>query len=616
MGTPPNSGLDFRKGWIPRRPCTRLSPVITSRPRISAGEGTSGRPEPRAARLAWDRTLHLKALGERVFDLVVVGGGATGCSVARDAALRGLDVCLIERGDIGSGTSSRSTRLIHGGLRYLKTLEFGFVREGLHERSILMSVAPHLVRPVEFLYPAFRRNGPPRWMLRLGVGLYDFLAGRKRLPGSRMLGAEEAIGMEPALRTEGLTGAVLYTDAGTDDARLVVETAVAAVEAGATVALHVEVERIVPSENGPAVLILKDRLGEEAPLGVRGAVVINAAGAWVGKVLDQSDRRDRPSGATLLRPSRGSHLVVSRETLPVSRVVVMTSRRDSRTLFAVPAGDFTYLGTTEVDHTGSLDEVRAEADEVDYILSVAGETFQNGRISRDRVLSTWAGIRPLLDRPRQASGDLSRDFRILQEAPGVVTVAGGKLTSCRRMAERAVDLAVSILSLRFGRKADACITGWKLFPGAEGPAPGGDDEAPPGLDAAVTKHLTTTYGSRAQRILQRIRDNPAAGAPFLSGCLATPAEVIHAVESEGAVRLADLLFRRLHPHFMEARLARENGRTVLEGAARVMASWLGWSEAQRAREVVAALAEWKRDFSVPAEAARAEESVPITPPGR
>jgi glycerol-3-phosphate dehydrogenase len=380
---------------------------------------------------------------------------------------------------------------------------------------------------------------------------------------------------------------------------------VAAVEAGATVALHVEVERIVPSETGPAVLLLKDKLGD-APLGVRGAVVVNAAGAWVGNILSGPVRRDRPpSRATRLRPSRGSHLVVARETLPVSRVVVMTSRRDGRTLFAVPAGDFTYLGTTEVDHTGPLDEVHAETGEVDYILSTADETFRNGPIRRDRVLSTWAGIRPLLDRPRQASGSLSRDFRILQEAPGVVTVAGGKLTSCRRMAETAVDLAVSILAIRFGRKADACITGWKLYPGAEGPALKGD-EVPPGLDPAVVNHLTSTFGSRSQRILQRIRENPSTGTPFLPGCLATPAEVIHAVEREGAVRLADLLFRRLHPHFMEARLARENGRTVLEGAARVMAAWLGWSEARRAKEVVEALAEWKRDFSVPVESVKGD----------
>jgi glycerol-3-phosphate dehydrogenase len=556
-------------------------------------------PGPRTARLAWDRSLHLRALGERIFDLVVVGGGATGCSVARDAALRGLDVCLVERADVGFGSSSRSTRFIHGGLRYLKTHEYGFVREGLHERSILMSVAPHLVRPIDFLYPAFRQGGPPRWMLRLGVGIYDLLAGRKRLPGSRLLGVKETLAMEPGLNADGLTGAVLYNDAGTDDARFVVETAVAAVEAGATVALHVEVERIVPAETGPAVLVLKDRLGN-GTLGVRGAVVVNAAGAWVGGILGGPASRDRASaGATLLRPSRGSHLVVARETLPVSRVVVMTSRSDGRILFAVPAGDFTYLGTTEVEHTGSPDDVRAEAFEIDYILTVARETFRNSPIPRERVLSTWAGLRPLLDRPHQPTERLSRDFRIVQEAPGVVTVAGGKLTSCRRMAEAAVDLASSILAGRFGRKADACITGWKLFPGAEGPTPHGDDEIPPGLDPAVVKHLLATYGSRASRIFARIARNPSAGVPFVPGCAATPAEVAHAVENEGAVRLADLLFRRLHPHFVEARLARPEGKTVAEGAARVMAAWLGWSEAQRAQEVVAALAEWKRDFSVP-----------------
>ena len=181
----------------------------------------------------------------------------------------------------------------------------------------------------------------------------------------------------------------------------------------------------------------------------------------------------------------------------------------------------------------------------------------------------------------------------------MVTVAGGKLTSCRRMAEASVDLAVSILAARFGRRADSCITGWKLFPGAEGAPPGGD-EIPPGLDPAVARHLVSTYGSRSTRIFAKIAGNPLSGTPFAPGCAATPAEVAHAVESEGAVRLADLLFRRLHPHFLEARMARDDGKTVMEGAARVMAACLGWSEAQRAQEVVAALAEWKRDFSVPA----------------
>lgn len=564
-----------------------------------AGEALSSKPEPRTP-LDWDRDRHLQALGERIFDLVVVGGGATGCSVARDAALRGLSVCLLERGDVASGASSRTTRFIHGGLRYLKTYEFGFVREGLQERSILMTAAPHLVRPTQFLYPAYHRHGTPRWILRLGVGLYDLLAGRKRLPGSHLLRAAETLALEPGLRAEGLSGAVLYTDAGTDDARLVVETAVSAVEAGATVALHVEVERVVPSETGPAVLVLRDRLGG-TPLGVRGAVVVNATGAWAGGVIGAAPPPGRPSrNATLLRPSRGSHLVVARETLPVSHVVVMTSRRDGRILFAVPAGEFTYLGTTEVDHTGDLDTVRADSTEVDYILSVAGEVFQEGPIPRDRILSTWSGIRPLLDRAGLPTGRLSRDFRILQEAPGVVTVAGGKLTSCRRMAEASVDLAASILAGRFGRKADPCITGWKLFPGAEGTPPAGDDEIPPGLDPAVARHLVSTYGSRATRIFAKIAGNPPSGNPFAPGCAATPAEVAHAVESEGAVRLADLLFRRLHPHFLEARMAGTGGKAVMEGAARVMAACLGWSEARRAREVVAALDEWKRDFSVPA----------------
>ena len=554
--------------------------------------------DARKGSLSWDRDRHLQALGAKVFDLLVVGGGATGCSVARDAALRGLDVCLVERGDLAAGTSSRSTRFIHGGLRYLKTFEFGFVREGLQERSTLMTVAPHLVRPMEFLFPALPAAGMSRLKVRFGIGLYDLLAGRNRLPGTRSLSLSQTLLLEPCLRGTGLRGSVVYRDGATDDARLVVETAVSAVEAGATVAVHVEVQRVVPSETGPAVLVLRDRL-TGAPLGARSAVVINAAGAWAGDLLRSLPvPSSGPIPGNRLRPSRGSHLVVSREHLPISRVVVMPSRADGRLLFAVPAGEFTILGTTEVDHTSPLDPVRADASEVDYILNVAGEIFESGPIPKERIRCTWAGIRPLVERPQTETGRLSRDFRVLQEAPGVVTVVGGKLTSCRRMAEATLDLATRILSARTGRRADRCITGWKLFPGSEGRVPEGEDR-PAEMDMEVANHLRSVYGSRASLIFRRIAQAPSLGKPFDAGCPATPAEVIHAVEREGAVRLADLLFRRLHPLTMEARMKSTQGRAVADGASRVMASWLGWTEERRLKEISEASLEWERDFSVP-----------------
>jgi glycerol-3-phosphate dehydrogenase len=553
--------------------------------------------EPRKAALTWDREQHLQTLAAKVFDLLVVGGGATGCSVARDAALRGLDVCLVERGDVASGTSSRSTRFIHGGLRYLKTLEFGFVREGLQERATLMAVAPHLVHPTEFLFPALKGSGMSRLALRCGIGLYDFLAGRNRLPGTRSLTRSQALLLEPCLRAEGLRGAVVYRDGAADDARLVIETAVAAVEAGATLALHVELERIVPSETGPAVLVLRDRLSGSS-LGARAAVVVNAAGAWAADLLHSSAGGNR-SSAHRLRPSRGSHLVLPREVLPVARVVVMPSRADGRLLFAVPAGAFTYLGTTEVNHPDKIDPVRASAAEVDYILGVAGEVFDGAVLSRERVLCTWAGIRPLLERAKIATGKLSRDFRILQEAPGVISVVGGKLTSCRRMAEATLDMAAAVLAARTGKIADACITSWKLYPGAEGAVGEEGFEPPQGVEREVADHLRGIYGARASLIFRRISQVPALGRPYVSGCPVTPAEVIHAVEREGAVRLADLLFRRLHPLLLEARLRSLAGRTIAENASKLMASWLGWTEERRMKELSDTDAEWERDFAVP-----------------
>ena len=516
--------------------------------------------------------------------------------MARDAALRGLDVCLVERGDLAAGTSSRSTRFIHGGLRYLQTLEFGFVREGLHERATLMRVAPHLVHPTEFLFPAVRGGGMPRLALRCGIGLYDLLAGRGRLPGTRSLSRSQTLLQEPTLRGDRLRGSVIYFDGAADDARLVIETAIGAVEAGACVALHVEVERVVPSEHGSAVLVLRDRL-TGASLGARAAVVVNAAGVWAGTLLQAGNGASRKRSPAALRPSRGSHIVVARESLPLLRVVVMPSRSDGRLLFAVPCGDFTYLGTTEVDHTGPLDPVAADASELDYILTVAQEVFEAPGLSRDKVLFTWAGIRPLVERPHISTGRLSRDFRILQEAPGVVSVVGGKLTSCRRMAQATLDLAAGVLMARTGKQADTCITGWKLFPGSEGAVPAEEEGAT--VEAGVARHLRTVYGSRCALIFRKIAQAPALGKPYAPGCPVTPAEVIHAVEREGAVRLADLLFRRFHPVMMEARLKSAQGKAVAEGASRVMASWLGWSEERRLKEMSLAAEEWEKDFRVP-----------------
>lgn len=566
--------------------------MIPPDPARSAGE-----------RPAWDRPAHLRALTDRVFDLAVIGGGATGCSVARDAALRGLDVCLVERADLAWGTSSRSTRFIHGGLRYLRNYEFGFVREGLEERAILTATAPHLVRASPFLFPSYRGVGPHRWLLRTGIALYDLLARGRRLAPSTLLDAEEALRREPGLRREGLTGAVVYGDATTDDARLVVESAVGAVEAGAIVALHAEVERILPSDGGPTILVLRDRIAD-APLGTRAAVVVNATGAWLGGIpLGGEATGVAPARGvqipTRLRRSRGSHLVVAREDLPVSHVVVMPSRTDRRLLFAVPAGAFTYLGTTEVLHEGNPDEVRAAPEEVDYILSVAAATFDGGPIPRERVRCTWSGLRPLIEREGLPTGMLSRDFRIAHQAPGLIAVAGGKLTTCRRMAEATVDLAVQVLRSRYGRSADPCITRWKLFPGAEGSAVSAVEAPPVGIDPEVARHLSATYGTRAGRIFAAIRRDPAAGAPFAPGCAATPAEVTHAAHNEGAVRLADLLFRRLHPHLLEARLETEAGRAILEGASRAMAAALGWDERRRGEELLLAKTEWRRDFAPP-----------------
>jgi len=380
-------------------------------------------------------------------DILVVGGGITGSGIARDAARRGLKVALVEMSDLASGTSSRSSKLVHGGLRYLEQYEFSLVFEAVSERRILMDIAPHLVNPLGFLFPVYKGSRKPLWMVNTGMWLYDGLSLFRSPRLHRNLEPKEVKVEEPALTTEKLTGAPLYYDCYTDDARLTLETALDATRAGATVATWARVVRFVKDEAGRVLgAVVRDEIGGEEKE-IRAHAVVNATGPWTDDTIAMSRRIEH----SLLRPTKGVHIVVDHHKLPVQHAVVCFHPVDGRVLFAIPWGEQTYIGTTDTDYDGDSGEVAADLADVDYLIEAAAAYFPEHRLQRDDVLSTWAGLRPLM-RPATENKDIdesavSREHQIVVGQDGLITIAGGKLTTHRRMAAETVDTAVKLLRL-------------------------------------------------------------------------------------------------------------------------------------------------------------------------
>ena len=366
--------------------------------------------------------------------MLVVGGGIIGAGIARDAAMRGLRIGLVEQHDFASGTSSRSSRLLHGGIRYLAQARIGLVREASREKTIIHRIAPHLSTPLPFLFPT--RKGTPwsRWKLGIGVKIYDLLCGRSNLGRSRGLNVRQTLEMLPGLSPKGLTGAVRYFDGLTNDARLVLDTLRSAENHGATIVNYV---RFVgaSSKSGQWHCTLEEtRTGKERD--VRARSVVNATGPW-------SDRL--PLASTTLRLTKGVHLIVDRERLPVPDAVVMAE--EDRILFAIPWGERVIVGTTDTDYDGPLDSPTCDAEDIRYVLDITNDVFLDAGLTEADVLSTWAGLRPLVADERGNPSDISRRHEIRMGHPGWWDVTGGKLTTYRMMAEEAVNKIIRQLGI-------------------------------------------------------------------------------------------------------------------------------------------------------------------------
>lgn len=513
-------------------------------------------------------------------DVLVVGGGINGAGIARDAASRGLSVVLCEQNDLAYGTSSRSSKLVHGGLRYLEQGEIGLVFESVSERGTLMRLAPHLVTPLGFLVPVYRGAKPPLALIRAGILIYEGLSLFRSPKPHRTLGAADAERQAPGLRTEGLRGAPLYFDCATDDARLTLETAIDAAERGAVISTWTRVERFLRGAGGLVRgAVVRDVLRDETRE-VRARIVINATGPWTDRTLALGS-----PGQRWLRPTKGVHLVVARDKLPVEHCVACFHPDDGRYLFVIPWGDRTYVGTTDTDYDGPIEDVCATGEDVRYLLRAVSHYFPSREVAEADVMATWAGLRPLIDPGDHVSeSKVSREERIDTNVDGVVTVAGGKLTTYRAMASEVVDAAVEQLALRalapVGlRPADTIAL---PLPGGRGFPEGGPDalareleaEASSLVSAETARLLAATYGTRARSVLELVRARPGLGAPLVEGRPEILAQVDHAIDHELAATICDVEVRRTQLFYRD----RSQGLAAAPRIAERFVEKLGWSE--------------------------------------
>jgi glycerol-3-phosphate dehydrogenase len=489
------------------------------------------------------RQRHLEGMGDRFLDLLIVGGGITGAGVALDAASRGMSVALVEREDFASGTSGRSSRLIHGGARYLRRGEVGLVYEAVRERALLLRLAPHLVRPLGFLIPA--RRAVSRAYMAFGLTLYDGVAAGRNLRRHQWFDPDEVTRLAPSLQHR--SGGYVSWDCRTDDARLTLEVIRQAAAHGALVANHAEVRDLI-GEGRVTGAVVEDRTNR-SPATVRARIVVNATGAWADRVgaLAGPPRRH-------LRPSKGVHLVVERSRLPVRCAVMVPSvARDGSMVFAVPWGPRVYAGTTDTPYSGALDDPPVEPADAEVILGSLERAF-GGDLGEGDIRASWAGVRPLLDTGRGSTRDLSRRHVVYEHPPGLITVTGGKLTTFRAMAEDVVDLVCR----RLGR-GDRCRTrtlplglGSPLRPELERAAGGA---AAVGLPPDVGHRLLGLYGDDWREALAAIRDDAALAEPVFPGLPVLGVETLLARIREMALTNEDVWVRRTRLATMDDRVS-------------------------------------------------------------
>ena len=526
----------------------------------------------------FNRASNIDRLKSEQFDVLVIGGGITGVGVALDAASRGLRTALVEKDDFSSGTSSKSSKLIHGGLRYLQQGEIGLVYEALHERQRLRKNAPHLVYTLPFMIPILTKDGVISKKIARALGsalwMYDLTGGWRIGKFHRRLKAKEAHKHLPTMPFEKLGSAYLYYDAAADDSRLCVTVARTAVQHGAAIANQCTVTKIVHDEAGVARgAIVRPTDGE--PFTIRATTVVNAAGVWADSVR-QADEGNNPHS---IRPAKGIHLTVPWKKVQNDIAIVIPVRRDRRSLFVVPwipNGDgtyqYTYVGTTDTDFAGGVDESQTSAEDIHYVLEALNQSITTN-VTIDDVTAVWSGLRPLVRNEdgttaKGKTADLSRKHKVAVSSSGVISIMGGKLTTYRKMSEHTVDEVV-----KHTGKAKKCKTKNLQFIGAKGFKSSMSD----GPDA----HLAERFGSELNRVKELIAQDSSLAEPLIAGLPYLRAEAVFACRNEMAQTLDDVLSRRTRARIINRRATLASARKVAE----LMATELHWDAAEIDRQV-------------------------------
>ncbi len=527
-----------------------------------------------------NREASIDRLKTESFDILVIGGGATGSGVALDAATRGLSVALVERDDFASGTSSRSTKLIHGGVRYLEQAvlkfdrsQFKLVRDALHERATLLKIAPHLARPLAILTPLYNRLEVPYY--RTGLKLYDRLAGKASIRKSYFVGAKEALQKFPMLKKENLRGGVVYYDGQFDDARMNIGIAITASDEGAAVANHVEVIGLLKTNKKLSGAKLRDTLTNEE-WEVRAKVIVNAAGPFGDAVR----KLDDPKAAPLLTASSGTHIILEKNFSPPSTGLLIPKTEDGRVLFLLPWLGHTLVGTTDQPAPIEANPKPSQSD-IEYILRQLQRYFAL-KVNEEHILASWTGLRPLVSNPKAAdTARLSRDHVIHESDTGLVTIAGGKWTTYRKMGLDTVNHALQVGNLKPLRQSQTerrHIAGGAKFEAKAATLLGNRGK----LESDIAIHLNHAYGDRAPEVVSiAIRGFAARlvpGHPFIE------AEVIYGAKHESARTIVDILSRRTRLSFLDKNAA----LNAIPNVAKLLAEALGWNLKQVNAEIKSA----------------------------
>jgi glycerol-3-phosphate dehydrogenase len=539
------------------------------------------------------RSKNIQTLKDQTFDLLVIGGGITGAGVARDAASRGMKVALVETRDFAWATSSRSSKLVHGGIRYLEQYEFGLVFEALSERQRLFEIAPHLVHPLKFAIPLYKSGRVRPWLMKLGMMLYDFLSLYDAPELHASYSAKELLQDYPLLQSEELLGGFTYYDAYMDDDRLVHETLRSAARFGAVAVNFVRAENSLWKDGRIHAVEVQDLKSQAGRWPLRARHVVSCVGPWT----DALGSSLLPQWKPMMRPSKGVHLTFERGRLDLKEAVVMAAEK--RIVFAIPRHEMTIIGTTDTDFTEDPSQVTTRPEDVDYLLRVAQKYFPGANLTKSDIVASYAGVRPLVHDQAQTESGTSREHVILQDERGITFVAGGKYTTYRHMAEQAVKKVLSAWSfedqMKYARGRTLEPLNPKCSPElclrARREAEYWIKEGRGPLKLFGLSRLAERHGMEFPDIVKRYQQELTESAGEEQKLMEL--ELLHAVNETMCLTLEDFYFRRV-PLFLAKK---DHGLPLLESLSRMMARQLGWSEEERAGQVNALQKQIRHELS-------------------